>query len=287
MFCQLGNIVFDGLFSPTTFTTDGDEAVYAVHELIGSKPHIQKTGDELQKLTFEIKLRAEFCNPANSIASLKAAKDAGTVMPLLLGNGKYVNDYVIISLPYEIIQTFSDGTIIEAKVTLTIWEYVSVNKQQSAMLSAKQAGFAIATQPVTTLPVQPVSPAMSIAQSATAASQQAALINQLVSGYNPASSTAAAVGAQILAAANQVQSVVTTINTQLNNARNIDNEYNSIRSTANNLSASAKAMAALYPFTSVASLTQANLLLQSNAGSFTTSTSGMMQLLIVRQPVAA
>lgn len=285
MFFQLGNIEFTGLLRPHSFTVDGDEASYAEHELMGSKTRLQKTGDTLQELTFEIKLNANFCNPTAQITALKAAKDAGTILPFLWGDGRYVNDYIIQKLPYEIDEAFDDGTIIQATLTLTIREYVSYNALEQQQLAARKAAFAVGTKnPIAQRPPQPITTAKAITQSISQAKQQTSKINSLVNDVKNGITTAAQ---QIQTACTKANQAISTLNTQLDNAREIDNEYNMIRSAAGNVTASVKAVAALYPYTSIDSLTKANTLLQGTVSSFSSSSSGLMETVVVRQPATA
>lgn len=287
MFFQLGNIVFTGLLRPKSFGVEGDEATYAEHELIGSKTRLQKTGDSLQELTFEITLRAEFCNPATQLTALKTAKDAGTIMPFLWGDGRYVNDYVVTKFPYTIDETFDDGTIIQATVTLTIREYVSYNAMEQQQLGARKAAFAVGVKnPVIQRPPQPVSELKAIAQTVTAAKQQTTMIDKLTNDYKNATAGAAVVANRIKEACTKANTAFMTLNTQLDNARAVDDEFNLVRSSAGNVAASVKAVEALYPYTSVDALTKANTLLQGSVSSLDDSASGMNRLVIIRQPVA-
>jgi hypothetical protein len=288
MFCQLGNIVFQGLFGPSVWNYEGDEATYAMHELIGGKTRLNKTGDELQKLTFEIKLRVDFCNPALVLANIKTAKEAGTIMPLLLGNGKYVNDFVILSFPYEITQAFGDGTIAEAKVTLTILEYVSYNKQEQAALAARKAAFAVGNiNPVIQRPPQPVSAIKGIAQSITAATQQTSKIDKLISDFknNPVIVTANKIKESCDKAIDNLNDVQDKFDAAANDAHNIETKFIAIKTNAVTVAHNVAMMKALFPTPSINDLQNANLLLQASTNTFKSSSSGLMEKVAVRQAV--
>lgn len=124
MLLQLGNKIFEGLFAPGSISYSGNEANLAEYELINTKPRLQFTGQTLEEVSLYFKLRADFCNPSQEIKDLETWKGEARILPLLLGNGEYVNDYVIKSIGKEISQTFADGTIIEANVTISLLEYV-------------------------------------------------------------------------------------------------------------------------------------------------------------------
>lgn len=134
MLFQLGTKIFDGLFAPGNWSYSGNEANLAEYALINTKPRLQLTGETLEEVNLSFQLRAEYCNPDLEIKDLEARKKSGEVLSLLLGNGEYVNDYVIKSIGKNIIQTFADGTIIEAGITLSLLEFVpaSVEEQQAA-----------------------------------------------------------------------------------------------------------------------------------------------------------
>ncbi len=286
MFFQLGNIIFKGLFSPTAFSIEGDEATYAEHELIGSKTRLKKTGDTLQEINMDITFHAEFCKPAEQLSALKAAKDNGTILPFLWGDGRYVNDYVVIKFPYTIDEAFDDGTIIKATVNLTIREYVSYNELERKQLDARKSAFAVGNKnPLPQRPPQTPTAAKQLAQTVTGTRQQTTAINNLVSDMQNNTAQAAVIGKKIMDACKKTQDNVQKINAQLDDARAIDRQFNNIRSAAGNVSASVQGIINLFPFTNLNSLAQANTLLQGSASSMSTTTSGLMNRVITRQPI--
>lgn len=286
MFFQLGSIVFDGVLSPNTFGIDGDEATYAEHALIGGKPRLQKTGDSLQILTFEIMFHAEYCNPDAQIKAIKAAKDAGTILSLLMGNGQYIADYVIISYPYTIDQTFADGTTIQATVTLTVKEYISYDKLELKNLEARKAAFAIGPKnPVVKLPAQPEDISKTISRNVTATTQQTTKVDGLVSDFQNNVSQQAVIAAKIKNACTAAQSNINTLNTELDSAEAVQNKFQLIRASANNVASNLTAVKNLYPFTSVSDLKTANTFLQSAVGSFQSTSAPLLENVAVRQPI--
>lgn len=147
MYAQLGNIVFKGLFNFSDLNFDGDEAVFAEFALINNKPALQHVGSTLIDISAKITMNVEFCNIYNQLESLKIAKDKAEVLPLLMGNGKYVSDFVIVSMPYSIDEAFSDGTYKQISLQLSLKEYVSVNKLEQKRLSAVRSGIALGKKP--------------------------------------------------------------------------------------------------------------------------------------------
>ncbi|MCO5285210.1 MAG: phage tail protein [Chitinophagaceae bacterium] len=143
MLLQLGNKVYEGLFVPSTISYSGNEANLAQYDLINTKPRLQFTGNTLEEVTLQFKLRIEFCTPAQEIKDLEAWKSTGEILPLLLGNGEYVNDYVIKSVGKEITQTFNDGTIVEVDITISLLEYVPGSEEEQQAASDRRKAAAV------------------------------------------------------------------------------------------------------------------------------------------------
>lgn len=143
MLLQLGNKVFDGIFAPGNISYSGNEANLAQYELINTKPRLQFTGTTLEEVTISIKLRADFCNPDQEIKDFDNWKNGGEILPLLLGNGEYVNDYVIKSISKEISQVFTDGTIIEANITISLLEYVPGSEEEKQAAADRRNAAAV------------------------------------------------------------------------------------------------------------------------------------------------
>lgn len=147
MFASLGSIIFQGLTAFESFERR-DTTTYSQHDLISGKPRLQPIANDLEELTISLKLRAEFCDPAYNIRQLKGAKDNFEVMPLLMGNGAYVGDYVITEMGETHNASFSDGALIEAAVTLTLKEFVPGDKLLQQQQSQRKRAFAVNKVPV-------------------------------------------------------------------------------------------------------------------------------------------
>jgi len=122
MLFQLGNKQFEGVFSPQAWNYSGNEANLAQYELIGVKPMLQHMGETLEEVSLTLQLRADFCDLRKEISDLESWKKSGEILPLLLGNGDYLNDYVILGMTKSILQTFSDGEPIEISLNLNLIE---------------------------------------------------------------------------------------------------------------------------------------------------------------------
>ena len=121
MYCQLGNIVFDGLKSFVSFG-DEKEATIAEHALYGRKPKLQGTGTGLKKLTISLYLHQSFCIIKNEVAALTAAMESFDIMPLLWGNGDFEGNFNINKISRSLNEQDKLGNIYACTVSLELTE---------------------------------------------------------------------------------------------------------------------------------------------------------------------
>lgn len=264
MYAQLGNIIFQGLLGFDTLDFEGDEAVYAEFPLINGKPRLQKTGETLQDIAITIKFHAEFCNPSEQIARLKEAKSLGEIMPLLMGNGKYIADFVIISFPYTVDETFADGTIIQATVSLMIKEYIASNKIEKKEQVGKANAFAVGDKkPFLLRPQPPVKLSTSVANNITISNQQASKINGLVSEVenNPSSIEKTAIF--LKQSSDKAVKAISDINTELENANEVRAKYTALKAGLTTVKSAFTGISNLFPFDSITDLKSSNEYLQN------------------------
>lgn len=142
MLLQLGDIVFEKAFGPDTINR-ADETTYAEHALISQKPRLQPTANNLEEIELPIRLRAEWCNVADTILKLKNSKDSFEVLPLLMGTGRYLGDFVILKTDEAQTITLADGFAIEAVITVSLKEYAIPDKLQQQQNAARKQAFAV------------------------------------------------------------------------------------------------------------------------------------------------
>jgi Phage P2 GpU len=75
MYAQLGNIIFEGLKGFTSFE-ESYAVNYAQHERIKGKPRLEPVGDNLDTISFEMYLHADFTDPDEAIETLRTAMTA-------------------------------------------------------------------------------------------------------------------------------------------------------------------------------------------------------------------
>lgn len=159
MLFQLGDKIYSGLFAPHTMAHAGNEATYAELPIINGKPRIQLTGNSLEQITISIQLRAEYCVPSDEIKNLQEWKTNGTILPIVYGNGDYLNDYVIVAISYNIEQALSDGTAVEINAEIGLVEYVVSSPAEAQAKEDRRKALAVGDkQQVSRMPAQPKTP---------------------------------------------------------------------------------------------------------------------------------
>jgi len=140
LYCTLGNIEFNLQTSPTS-ESDTLEISWAQHETINQPGKLQPTGRSLVERTLEIYLHQSFCKVETQIKALTDAALNYDVMALVMGNGKLVGDYVIVSIEKEKKQTDELGNLISASLTITLKEFIA-DKLQTEQTKAEKNAFA-------------------------------------------------------------------------------------------------------------------------------------------------
>ncbi len=264
MYCQLGDIVFEGLKGFEAWSVDGNEASYSEHALIDGKPRLQKTGDTLQELTLTFRLHAKFCNPAQELTQLEKAKTDGEILPLLMGDGTYVSDYVIIAAPYTVDHALADGTIVQATVTLSLKEFVPYSKEEQQQQAARKNAFATGDKkPVVSRPPQPLTDTAKAAKNVTETAQQANEIDGLVSDYENNVSSQATLEQKIKNACDKGNKAINDLNDKLTNAQSLQGIYTGLQGSAQNVSGRFSSIKALFPINNIQDLKDANTYLQA------------------------
>lgn len=121
MYAQLGNIIFEGLKGFSSFE-ESYAVNYAQHERIQGKPRLEVVGDSLDTINFDMYIHRDIMNPDEAIETLRAAMSDREILPLILGNGRVVGNFVIPSLNKTTSFTDSDGNLIEATLSVELLE---------------------------------------------------------------------------------------------------------------------------------------------------------------------
>jgi len=122
MFCQLGDIKFDALNTPKSWS-ETHAVKYGEIPHVGAKPSLQKTGEELVSIELSITLSTDFCEPAQSLDALKIAQSQGEILPLVTGAGVMVGRFIINALNMTVNKMTATGELQSCDLNLSIKEY--------------------------------------------------------------------------------------------------------------------------------------------------------------------
>lgn len=101
MLGSLGNIIFvasaEQLRTFTGFSRTGAPRVHE-HEVIGLKARPEFLAQGVEAIQFQVRLDKFFgMNPEAECTALRKERDAGTILPLVIG-GKFLGEFYIVSL---------------------------------------------------------------------------------------------------------------------------------------------------------------------------------------------
>lgn len=246
MLATLGTIEFDGLNSFSDLKQK-EESSYPEHALFLNKPRLQRTGDLLDEATFSMLFNNSFCVPEDRIEELRQARRNGNVLPMLLGTGEFIGDFVITSIETVHEQLGKLGNIISARVSVTIREFYDPNKQATKQAAFKKAAFAFdELKPLplnlTQQPLAPSAEVMDEISTADLAVQQSVnavfLADQGLSAFESASAAIEQATAKVAQAVSNAQAVLSTVVALQVSASTLNNKLTSLKNNAESLASS-------------------------------------------------
>lgn len=96
---------------------------FAEYAVTRGKPVLHDIGSELDLQNFDFFFSEEFCNPASELTKLEAAFALKTPLPLMFGNGVYLNKrYVVESLSIGVVKTNRRGGVVRVEATIGLKE---------------------------------------------------------------------------------------------------------------------------------------------------------------------
>lgn len=281
MYAQLGNILFANQNGFDSFSKT-DDTTYAQHDLISGKPRLQPVANELEEITISLHLRAEFVNVEDSILALKTSKDTFEVLPLVLGSGRYMGDYVITSIGETHNTAFDDGLLIDATVSLTIREYSTTDKLQQQQNAARKNAFAVGDKkPILTGITQPATVAQTATQDASIMNSECKEIDQAVRDYANNPSKAEQLATKIQKSIANTQESIEKYQGKINVLASVFEDTNSVEQALQNLSDATNSFT--FPVPGLGSLQSSNLFLQAALQGFNTANSILNYKVIIRR----
>lgn len=128
MLGSLGDIVFE-VSDDKAFTfrnlKASTGAKYQTHERIGGAPLLERVSDEVDTLSFNIKISVFWgIDPAAEMQKIDEAKREGTLLRFILGKNQIgAYRWVITKADYTVKQVDNKGNILSADVSLSLSAY--------------------------------------------------------------------------------------------------------------------------------------------------------------------
>lgn len=141
MYAQLGTIVFDGMTSFVSFSSD-EEAIVVEQALIGRKAKLEGVAIGLRTISLSLFLHQEFCQVAQEISKLRSSKDSFEILKLLWGNGQIEGEFVITQLSEAKVFMDGLGNTISATVNITLKESYDEDRLNKKQADAQKNAFA-------------------------------------------------------------------------------------------------------------------------------------------------
>lgn len=141
MYAQLGNIKFEG---PKGFASLEETfgMNYAQHERIKGKPRLEAVGSNLDTISFSMHLHSQFTTPEDDIEQMRINMANNEILPLVLGNGRVVGNYVITNFSVSTIFTDPVHNLIEANLTVELLENFTEDPLKDSQKKAVNNAFA-------------------------------------------------------------------------------------------------------------------------------------------------
>lgn len=141
MYCQLGEIRFEGLKGIDALTLKSEQVIID-HQLIEGKPRLQNAGSKADELSLSLSIKSAFADPEKEYAALKEYQKTATILPLINGRGELLGDFVIKSMELSVMKTTDQGQWVEIAIAMELIEDFNPDRQKQAELDAKENGFA-------------------------------------------------------------------------------------------------------------------------------------------------
>jgi phage protein U len=280
VYAQLGNIVFNKAYSPDGFT-HSDETSYAQHELINIKPRLQPTGNNLEEIELSVLVHAEITNVPLTLLELKSSKDTFEVMPLVMGTGEYVGDFIITKLERNTLNALADGYAIAVAVTIALKEYVVADKLAQQQNTARKQAFAVGDiTPTRLAPIEKYTPSQIASKDVSLTVSHSISADELVRSYENNVSSRQSIS-------DKLQKSLTNIDTLLVDAATRMNELQTELDYTEFMDSISRVQDTLgdfeFPITSIANLKFANTNLQYFVGLLKQQATQLNNLVITRR----
>lgn len=242
MYAQLGDIVFEGLSGLGSLALKSEQII-AEHQLIEGRTRLQNCGTKADELALSMSINSQFANPEKQYAALKDYQRGGSVLTLINGQGEMLGEYVIKTMDLTVNRTNPAGQWVEITIDVSLIEDYTTDKQTTAEIEAKNAGFAnIEKMPVKNALVQTGTDASLVITKVTQVNADAAsagnFIDRAKQFGDKANGYMDQAAGKIQDATNTLSDIQERIQNSLtlgNSADNLLNQIGSIQSAASDL----------------------------------------------------
>jgi len=284
MYAQLGNIIFEGLNGFTSF--EETYAVnYAQHERIKGKPRLEPVGDSLDTINFEMYLHADFIDPNEAIETLRAAMSDREILPLVLGSGRVVGNFVIPSLNKTTSFTDPDGNLIEATLSVELLECYNDEPLDQERQKKIDRAFATSDKSSNVRSALPpkLSEGLTVSDSVSDIQASGIQTTQYATAIEKNPATASYYSDKIDAAMDKMEEYITVINQKLTAIESLTGITTGIPAALSGLYSRIQDIKAVLPVSDIAGFKILNNNLQNSIKAVKTSAVGINNKSIIRR----
>lgn len=137
MYYQLGDITFEGAYGPISISSQ-HSGRYADLPLVNGGSQLQKTGDALVTVNFDILLHFTFADVAEAISTFEVYREEGSIVPFTDGTGADYGTYVVSSYNITRKQANPQGETVSANLSVTLTEYIDPDPAATILAQARK-----------------------------------------------------------------------------------------------------------------------------------------------------
>jgi phage protein U len=284
MYAQLGTIRFEGLkgFSSLEETFGVN---YAQHERINGKPRLQAVGDNLNTISFGMYLHASFTDPEADIETMRLAMQNREILPLILGNGRVVGNFVIPNFTKSTGFTDREGNIIEATLSVELTECINDDPLLNEKRAAQDSAFATRERNSNIRAINPakLSRGMVVTSSVAEIKTSGTLVNQYVAAAEQNPATFEYYSDQISESLDSIEENIQTVNSQLEAAQDLLDLAQSLPDALAAVNTRVQNMRSVLPISDITTFMGFNSSLQASIAGATAANVGLSNQSIIRR----
>lgn len=253
MYAQLGNIRFEGLKGFSSFE-ESFGVNYAQHERIKGKPRLEFVGDVLDTISFDMYLHVQFSDVESDIEEIRKAMINREILPLILGNGKLVGNFVIPSFTKSTSFTDNSGNLIEVTLSIELLESFNENSLTDAKKQAIASAFATSNRNSNVRSVLPpkFSPASVVVHDVQKIEASSKIVTNYTAAVESNPSTSSYYSGKIDISLDSITSVISKIQGTLTDSQDLQSLATSLPIALENINTRVQNMKAVLPISDIA-----------------------------------